>query len=236
MTSKNCYELLEVAPTASPTEIKQAFRRAIAKYHPDKVQHLGVELQEIAAVRAAEITQAYRTLYVAPFRDSHTSTGALEFRSQDAVSRGDRDEVRRLVRRAALTRVRNALREDGWLGEQASPPFDLGATSLTKWGQKGWRIIGRVGVELSDATVQETWAAAQRLHRGDSRRLCALLMGRSASSSGQPRNAVSRARATGFNGSEPSVVLIAIDVNTWHADVPNGTPPLLTALLRRLSA
>lgn len=56
------YELLEVAPTASADEIKRAFRREIARYHPDKVQHLGKEFQEIAAVKAAELTQAYKTL------------------------------------------------------------------------------------------------------------------------------------------------------------------------------
>ena len=43
-------------------EIKKAFRREIARYHPDKVQHLGTEFQEIAAVRASELTEAYRIL------------------------------------------------------------------------------------------------------------------------------------------------------------------------------
>ncbi len=56
------YELLEIAPDAPTDEIKRAFRREIAKYHPDKVQHLGREFQEIAAVKAAELTQAYKTL------------------------------------------------------------------------------------------------------------------------------------------------------------------------------
>lgn len=54
--------MLEVAPTATVDEIKRAFRREIAKYHPDKVQHLGHEFQEIAAVKAAEFTQAYKIL------------------------------------------------------------------------------------------------------------------------------------------------------------------------------
>jgi curved DNA-binding protein CbpA len=56
------YEMLEVPASASADEIKRAFRREIAKYHPDKVQHLGKEFQEIAAVKAAELTQAYKTL------------------------------------------------------------------------------------------------------------------------------------------------------------------------------
>ena len=60
--SKTYYDLLELAPSAPVDEIKRAFRREIAKYHPDKVQHLGKEFQEIAAVRAAELTEAYKIL------------------------------------------------------------------------------------------------------------------------------------------------------------------------------
>lgn len=59
---KNYYELLGVAPSASSRDIKQAFRQQIARYHPDKVQHLGREFQELAAARAAELTEAYRVL------------------------------------------------------------------------------------------------------------------------------------------------------------------------------
>jgi curved DNA-binding protein CbpA len=60
--SKSYYDMLEVPASASTDEIKRAFRREIAKYHPDKVQHLGREFQDIASVKAAELTQAYKTL------------------------------------------------------------------------------------------------------------------------------------------------------------------------------
>jgi hypothetical protein len=59
---KTHYELLGLEPTASADEIKKAFRREIARYHPDKVVHLGSEFQELAATRAAELTGAYKTL------------------------------------------------------------------------------------------------------------------------------------------------------------------------------
>ena len=59
---KTYYELLGVGPKAAADEIKRAFRREIARYHPDKVQHLGPEFQEIASTRAAELTEAYRVL------------------------------------------------------------------------------------------------------------------------------------------------------------------------------
>ncbi len=62
MAFKNYYELLEIAPTSSAEEVKRSFRAQIARYHPDKVQHLGKEFQSMAADRAAELTEAYRIL------------------------------------------------------------------------------------------------------------------------------------------------------------------------------
>ena len=62
MALKNYYELLEIAPGAPADEVKKAFRAQIARYHPDKVQHLGREFQSMAADRAAELTEAYRIL------------------------------------------------------------------------------------------------------------------------------------------------------------------------------
>lgn len=62
MPAKSYYDLLELPPAASSDDIKKAFRQQIARYHPDKVQHLGKEFQDMAAERAAELTEAYRIL------------------------------------------------------------------------------------------------------------------------------------------------------------------------------
>ena len=59
---KDYYLLLAIIPAASQDEIKRAFRALIARYHPDKVQHLGLEFQAMAAERSAELTAAYRIL------------------------------------------------------------------------------------------------------------------------------------------------------------------------------
>lgn len=56
------YTILGVAPDASRDEIKSAYRRLAAQYHPDKVQHLGAEFQELAETRFKEIQQAYDQL------------------------------------------------------------------------------------------------------------------------------------------------------------------------------
>src|ERR1043166_10342065 len=54
--------MLSLPPDAPSDEIKKAFRREIARYHPDKVQHLGKEFQDMAAGIAADLTEAYRIL------------------------------------------------------------------------------------------------------------------------------------------------------------------------------
>lgn len=59
---KTHYELLGLEQSADADAIKKAFRREIARYHPDKVIHLGTEFQEMAATRASELTVAYKTL------------------------------------------------------------------------------------------------------------------------------------------------------------------------------
>jgi len=59
---RNYYDLLEIPPQASTEDVKRSFRAQIARYHPDKVQHLGKEFQSLAADRAAELTEAYRIL------------------------------------------------------------------------------------------------------------------------------------------------------------------------------
>jgi len=65
------YELLGVSPQATREEIKRAFRHEISRYHPDKVQHLGREFQELAADRAADLTRAYRVLTDAEARAAY---------------------------------------------------------------------------------------------------------------------------------------------------------------------
>ena len=54
--------MLSLPADAPADDIKKAFRREIARYHPDKVQHLGQEFQEMASGIAADLTEAYRIL------------------------------------------------------------------------------------------------------------------------------------------------------------------------------
>ena len=59
---KDPHDVLGVNPGASQQEIKNAYRRLVSKYHPDKVVHLGDEFQKLAEIRFKEIQQAYQEL------------------------------------------------------------------------------------------------------------------------------------------------------------------------------
>lgn len=56
------YNILGVQPGASKEEIKAAYKRLAAQYHPDKVQHLGKEFQELAHKKFVAIQKAYDEL------------------------------------------------------------------------------------------------------------------------------------------------------------------------------
>jgi curved DNA-binding protein CbpA len=71
---KTHYELLGLDSSADADAIKKAFRREIARYHPDKVIHLGAEFQDMAATRAAELTVAYKTLTDRALREEYDAT------------------------------------------------------------------------------------------------------------------------------------------------------------------
>ena len=57
------YSVLGVPRGASKEEIKEAYRRLVNQYHPDKVQHLGPEFRELAESRFKEIQEAYQELH-----------------------------------------------------------------------------------------------------------------------------------------------------------------------------
>lgn len=56
---KPWYEVLGVPTYASLDEVKQAYRRRIAEYHPDRTSGLGDELRELAEAKSKEINTAY---------------------------------------------------------------------------------------------------------------------------------------------------------------------------------
>jgi DnaJ-domain-containing protein 1 len=56
------YQILAIPASSSQETIRSAYRSRMSEYHPDKVAHLGEELQELAHRKALEIQRAYRQL------------------------------------------------------------------------------------------------------------------------------------------------------------------------------
>ena len=52
--------VLEIPRGADADQIREAYRRLISQYHPDKVASLGRELQELAEAKSKAITIAYQ--------------------------------------------------------------------------------------------------------------------------------------------------------------------------------
>ena len=61
-SKENPHEVLGVQPEASKEEIRSAYKKLVAQYHPDKVQHLGKEFQDLAHEKFVAIQKAYDQL------------------------------------------------------------------------------------------------------------------------------------------------------------------------------
>ncbi|MBA64564.1 MAG: molecular chaperone DjlA [Candidatus Marinimicrobia bacterium] len=59
---KAIFRVLEISPNASNNEIKRAYRKMANKYHPDKVAHLGKEMQNLAEDKFKAVNDAYQQL------------------------------------------------------------------------------------------------------------------------------------------------------------------------------
>jgi DnaJ like chaperone protein len=58
-------EVLGVSSSASPDEIKTAYRELAKKYHPDRVSHLGEEFRALAHEKFLQVQQAYERIRAA---------------------------------------------------------------------------------------------------------------------------------------------------------------------------
>jgi DnaJ-domain-containing protein 1 len=259
---KTYYELLQVAPNASANQIKQAFRQIIARYHPDKVQHLGAEFQELAQVRSAELTTAYKTLIDATRRaeyDQSLNGSAVAARDPaDAAARpvappppapppppleddAEAPDLRfeslqsgcdSVLRRAALARV-DTLFQGAFAASERLPVPGFDLSYLSK-------------PRLFDRGQARPWLLAKFVPRIDKRTLQrvraevarANAVKKAAVSvfllTGEIRSETEIAEAIGAQQPGHPIVIVPVDVRDWHALVPKGADQTVRALADRL--
>jgi len=58
----SAYRVLEITPEATDEEVKAAYRKMAVKYHPDKVEHLGPEVQNSAKEKFQQLQAAYEEI------------------------------------------------------------------------------------------------------------------------------------------------------------------------------
>ena len=262
MPSKNHYDVLEVAPKAPADEIKRAFRVQIARYHPDKVQHLGKEFQEMAAGRAAELTEAYRVLSNETERAEYDRTLAAAPPSAPppppaahspstapsppppphaeaprarayTKERASRDQF---VRKATVEKIRQALALAGTdYDETQVRGFDIALVPKPKLfgGGKRPRLLGRF-IEPVDATaVADAWSLAARWISSPKDEICVLLLGSSVAPPRELAEAIAEQRR---KNRAAKLIIIPIDVRTWDAHMPVDAPGVCRDLLTRLKS
>lgn len=56
------YQILEIHPSASDTEVKKSYQNMAVKYHPDKLAHLGALAVNTAKLKHDKVIQAYESI------------------------------------------------------------------------------------------------------------------------------------------------------------------------------
>ena len=56
------YRILEIDPSTSDKQVKEAYRKMANKYHPDKVAHLGQKMQTVAEEKFKSVNDAYQQI------------------------------------------------------------------------------------------------------------------------------------------------------------------------------
>lgn len=120
---KDYYRLLDLTPAASLEEIKRAFRQQIARYHPDKVQHLGREFQVMAADRAAELTEAYHVLSDASRRSAYNAARSAEAAALAPPAAGDARAASPASSAAPDVKPTSARHSEASAGTKVGPQF-----------------------------------------------------------------------------------------------------------------
>jgi len=262
---KNYYALLEIAPNAPADEVKRAFRAQIAKYNPDKVQHLGKEFQAMAADRAAELTEAYRILsdersradYDRAFAEGAAQPAAPASATAPAAAaqppapppptvdeppratgpqfRQERATRDEFVRKATIGRLRLALEGVGGYDEAQARGFDIALVPKKKLFSTS-RNPRLLGRFVSSVDRDAVADAwTQAVKWAGADEACVLLMGTALAPAGELATEIGDQRKK-HGRSGAKLVLIPVDARDWDARMPLDAPPVAKTLLARLKS
>jgi len=263
---KTYYELLEIPQTAAADEVKKAFRAQIAKYHPDKVHHLGKEFQAMAADRAAELTEAYRILSdegrraeydrsiaggarpaAAPAPATPAAAAAEPWARPPAAAtdaaptgpqfRQERATRDEFVRKASMGRLRVALESVGGTFDAAEARgFDVALVPKKKLFSSNKHP--RLLGRFVSTVDREAVAEAWTLAAkwAGAEEACVLLMGTSLAPAGELAGEIGNQRKKHGRAGGGKLVLIPVDARDWEARMPLDAPPIAKTLLARLKS
>jgi curved DNA-binding protein CbpA len=264
MTSatKNPYEVLGLEPGCPTDEIKKRFRQQIALYHPDKVQHLGKEIQDLAAARAADLTEAYeflgdsarRTAYDAQLeiscaggecRDESLRTGGREsaiFREEarSTPTRGPGEiEVSDFMRKAAINRLRSTVAAHvPGAGPKNLTGFDAAFVSRSKWSlfkpQPSLCVLGRLVDRVDGEAVRDTWRYVLRPGLLPPGETYLFLMGSPMEEGRTLSRAITETRGRAPVGNGIQILMVPLNISTWEALTPCQAPALLRTMIGAL--
>ena len=254
--------MLSVAQDAPSDEIKKAFRREIARYHPDKVQHLGPEFQDMAAGIAADLTEAYRVLMDPALRakyDQEMRAGpaplpprprppapppgsppppAGTFTEPAPTPTPPRPTAGlEFVKRAALSRIREAI-HDVLASAEAFQARDFDVAVITK-PKKGLFKKAEESVCLAVRFVPFVDSEAIAAVWGPASKLrapgadeCAVILLGPGLAPARDLSAAVSEQRRKARATGP--VLVPVDVRDWEALFPPETPGAVRSLIQRL--
>lgn len=158
------YDILGVARTATPREIKAQFYRLCLLYHPDRAAAEGPQAAAWRTAKFQQISQAYAVLS----RDRERQAYDQSLGGPAAVAGGGGGSSWRSVGRRTAPRHTTPSWSPRW-----TPPRDAHRTAEARWEQhmRRWEILGRDSVQGRAALGQlrDASRADQRHDRQASR-------------------------------------------------------------------
>ena len=195
----------------------------------------------MAALRSAELTQAYRTLADESLRAGYDETNGVTAEPDISRAESITSEIRMGVsdhlNRAAVVRFRHAVRaEFGPCEEAPIDGFELVCAPPRRrfWSRQPPRMYARFVQYVDRAALSDSLAMVSRAApRNDVRGPCVFLLGQEVAPAGELGPAIDRERLRAMS-SGLDLTIVPVNTRNWAAYVHAGAPPVVRSLIARL--